>query len=224
MIPKIKKKTKVTQNNFLEKMNQNSFSEFTWDIFNKSINDYHINDNVDANEPNNYAQGSLEQILYSKNWIDTVQWHLEDIIRDENINPVKALEIKRRIDASNQKRTDLVEFIDGWFLNKYKNTTPKPGAKINTETPAWAVDRLSILALKVFHMELETRRESASEEHKKKCQDKLNILLEQKKDLSSAIDQLLKDIEEGEVKIKTYKQMKMYNDESLNPVLYQKGK
>ncbi len=205
-------------------MNQNSFSEFAWDIFNKSINDYHITDNVDANEPNNYAQGSLEQILYSKNWIDTVQWHLEDIIRDENINPVKALEIKRRIDASNQKRTDLVEFIDGWFLSKYKNTTPKPNAKINTETPAWAVDRLSILALKVYHMELETRRESASEEHKKKCQDKLNILLEQKKDLSSAIDQLLKDIEEGEVKIKTYKQMKMYNDESLNPILYQKGK
>ena len=224
MIPKIKKKIKVTQNNFLEKMNQNSFSEFAWDIFNKSINDYHITDNVDANEPNNYAHGSLEQILYSKNWIDTVQWHLEDIIRDENINPVKALEIKRRIDASNQKRTDLVEFIDGWFLNKYKNTTPKPNAKINTETPAWAVDRLSILALKVYHMELETRRESASEEHKKKCQDKLNILLEQKKDLSSAIDQLLKDIEEGVVKIKTYKQMKMYNDESLNPILYQKGK
>ena len=205
-------------------MNQNSFSEFAWEIFNKSINDYHINDNVDANEPNNYAQGSLEQILYSKNWIDTVQWHLEDIIRDENINPVKALEIKRRIDTSNQKRTDLVEFIDSWFLSKYKNTTPKPNAKINTETPAWAVDRLSILALKVYHMELETRRESASEEHKKKCQDKLNILLEQKKDLSSAIDQLLKDIEEGEVKIKTYKQMKMYNDESLNPILYQKGK
>ena len=203
-------------------MNQNSFSEFAWDIFNKSINDYHINDNVDANEPNNYAQGSLEQILYSKNWIDTVQWHLEDIIRDENINPVKALEIKRRIDASNQKRTDLVEFIDGWFLSKYKNTTPKPNAKINTETPAWAVDRLSILALKVYHMELETRRESASEEHKKKCQDKLNILLEQKKDLSSAIDQLLKDIEEGEVKIKTYKQMKMYNDADTNPVLYKK--
>jgi len=224
MIPKIKKKIKVTQNNFLEKMNQNSFSEFAWDIFNKSINDYHITDNVDANEPNNYAQGSLEQILYSKNWIDTVQWHLEDIIRDENINPVKALEIKRRIDASNQKRTDLVEFIDSCFLNKYKNTKPKPNAKINTETPAWAVDRLSILALKVYHMELETRRESASEEHKKKCQDKLNILLEQKKDLSSAIDQLLKDIEEGEVKIKTYKQMKMYNDESLNPILYQKGK
>ena len=222
MIPKIKKKTKVTQNNFLEKMNQNSFSEFTWDIFNKSINDYHINDNVDANEPNNYAQGSLEQILYSKNWIDTVQWHLEDIIRDENINPVKALEIKRRIDASNQKRTDLVEFIDGWFLNKYKNTTPKPGAKINTETPAWAVDRLSILALKVYHMDLEANRTSASDEHREKCQMKLNTLLEQKKDLSSAIDQLLNDIENGLVKIKTYKQMKMYNDETLNPILYKK--
>ena len=203
-------------------MNQNSFSEFAWDIFNKSINDYHITDNVDANEPNNYAQGSLEQILYSKNWIDTVQWHLEDIIRDENINPVKALEIKRRIDASNQKRTDLVEFIDSWFLNKYKNTTPNADAKINTETPAWAVDRLSILALKVYHMDLEANRTSASDEHREKCQMKLNTLLEQKKDLSSAIDQLLNDIENGLVKIKTYKQMKMYNDETLNPILYKK--
>ena len=203
-------------------MNQNSFSEFAWDIFNKSINDYHITDNVDANEPNNYAQGSLEQILYSKNWIDTVQWHLEDIIRDENINPVKALEIKRRIDASNQKRTDLVEFIDSWFLNKYKNTTPNADAKINTETPAWAVDRLSILALKVYHMDLEANRASASNEHREKCQIKLNTLLEQKKDLSSAIDQLLNDIENGLVKIKTYKQMKMYNDETLNPILYKK--
>ena len=203
-------------------MNQNSFSEFAWDIFNKSINDYHITDNVDANEPNNYTQGSLEQILYSKNWIDTVQWHLEDIIRDENINPVKALEIKRRIDASNQKRTDLVEFIDSWFLNKYKNTTPNADAKINTETPAWAVDRLSILALKVYHMDLEANRTSASNEHREKCQMKLNTLLEQKKDLSSAIDQLLSDIENGLVKIKTYKQMKMYNDETLNPVLYKK--
>ena len=222
MIPKIKKKIKITQNNFLEKMNQNSFSEFAWDIFNKSINDYHITDNVDANEPNNYTQGSLEQILYSKNWIDTVQWHLEDIIRDENINPVKALEIKRRIDASNQKRTDLVEFIDSWFLNKYKNTTPNADAKINTETPAWAVDRLSILALKVYHMDLEANRTSASDEHREKCQMKLNTLLEQKKDLSSAIDQLLNDIENGLVKIKTYKQMKMYNDETLNPILYKK--
>ena len=203
-------------------MNQNSFSEFAWDIFNKSINDYHITDNVDANEPNNYAQGSLEQILYSKNWIDTVQWHLEDIIRDENINPVKALEIKRRIDTSNQKRTDLVEFIDSWFLNKYKNTTPNADAKINTETPAWAVDRLSILALKVYHMDLEANRTSASDEHREKCQMKLNTLLEQKKDLSSAIDQLLNDIENGLVKIKTYKQMKMYNDETLNPILYKK--
>ena len=203
-------------------MNQNSFSEFAWDIFNKSINDYHITDNVDANEPNNYAQGSLEQILYDKNWIDTVQWHLEDIIRDENIDPVKALEIKRRIDASNQKRTDLVEFIDSWFLNKYKNTTPNADAKINTETPAWAVDRLSILALKFYHMDLEANRTSASDEHREKCQMKLNTLLEQKKDLSSAIDQLLNDIENGLVKIKTYKQMKMYNDETLNPILYKK--
>jgi hypothetical protein len=173
-------------------------------------------------KPNHYENNSLEQILYDKNWIDTVQWHLEDIIRDENIDPVKALEIKRRIDASNQKRTDLVEFIDSWFLNKYKNTTPNADAKINTETPAWAVDRLSILALKVYHMDLEANRTSASDEHREKCQMKLNTLLEQKKDLSSAIDQLLNDIENGLVKIKTYKQMKMYNDETLNPVLYKK--
>jgi len=203
-------------------MNNNSFSEYAWSIFNRSIEDYHITDDVDAAKPNHYENNSLEQILYDKNWIDTVQWHLEDIIRDENIDPIKALEIKRRIDASNQKRTDLVEFIDSWFLNKYKNTTPNADAKINTETPAWAVDRLSILALKVYHMDLEANRASASDEHREKCQMKLNTLLEQKKDLSSAIDQLLNDIENGLVKIKTYKQMKMYNDETLNPVLYKK--
>lgn len=203
-------------------MNNNSFSEYAWSIFNRSIEDYHITDDVDAVKPNHYENNSLEQILYDKNWIDTVQWHLEDIIRDENIDPVKALEIKRRIDASNQKRTDLVEFIDNWFLNKYKNTTPNADAKINTETPAWAVDRLSILALKVYHMDLEANRASASNEHREKCQMKLNTLLEQKKDLSSAIDQLLNDIENGLVKIKTYKQMKMYNDETLNPILYKK--
>ena len=203
-------------------MNNNSFSEYAWIIFNRSIEDYHITDDVDAVKPNHYENNSLEQILYDKNWIDTVQWHLEDIIRDENIDPVKALEIKRRIDASNQKRTDLVEFIDSWFLNKYKNTTPNADAKINTETPAWAVDRLSILALKVYHMDLEANRASASDEHREKCQIKLNTLLEQKKDLSSAIDQLLNDIENGLVKIKTYKQMKMYNDETLNPILYKK--
>ena len=203
-------------------MNNNSFSEYTWSIFNRSIEDYHITDDVDAVKPNHYENNSLEQILYDKNWIDTVQWHLEDIIRDENIDPVKALEIKRRIDASNQKRTDLVEFIDSWFLNKYKNTTPNADTKINTETPAWAVDRLSILALKVYHMDLEANRASASNEHREKCQIKLNTLLEQKKDLSSAIDQLLNDIENGLVKIKTYKQMKMYNDEPLNPILYKK--
>ncbi len=203
-------------------MNNNSFSEYAWSIFTRSIEDYHITDDVDAVKPNHYENNSLEQILYDKNWIDTVQWHLEDIIRDENIDPVKALEIKRRIDASNQKRTDLVEFIDSWFLNKYKNTTPNADAKINTETPAWAVDRLSILALKVYHMDLEANRASASDEHREKCQMKLNTLLEQKKDLSSAIDQLLNDIENGLVKIKTYKQMKMYNDETLNPILYKK--
>ena len=201
-----------------------SFTSSAWEIFSKSVEDYHINDNVDFPINNPFEKGSLEQLLYAKNWIDTVQWHLEDIIRDENINPDDALKLKRRIDASNQQRTDLVEYIDSWFLQKYQNVTPKPDAKLNTETVAWAIDRLSILVLKVYHMNLEATRESASDEHRAKCTEKLNVLLEQKKDLSLAIDLLLEDIENGNVKMKTYKQMKMYNDESLNPVLYQKVK
>ena len=201
-----------------------SFSTSAWDIFSKSVEDYHINDNIDFPINNPFEKGSLEQLLYAKNWIDTVQWHLEDIIRDENIDPVDALKLKRRIDASNQQRTDLVEYIDSWFLQKYQNITPKSEAKINTETVAWAIDRLSILVLKVFHMNQEATRESASDEHRAKCTEKLNVLLEQKKDLSQAIDFLLEEIEKGNVKMKTYKQMKMYNDESLNPVLYQKSK
>ena len=201
-----------------------SLSSSAWDIFSKSVEDYHINDNIDFPINNPFEKGSLEQLLYAKNWIDTVQWHLEDIIRDENIDPVDALKLKRRIDASNQQRTDLVEYIDSWFLQKYQNITPKSEAKINTETVAWAIDRLSILVLKVYHMNQEATRESASDVHRAKCTEKLNVLLEQKKDLSQAIDFLLEEIEKGNVKMKTYKQMKMYNDESLNPILYQKSK
>ncbi|WP_292008229.1 DUF4254 domain-containing protein [Chryseobacterium sp.] len=200
-----------------------NFTENAWKVFSKSIEDYHIFDNVDTPINNPFEKDSLERILYAKNWIDTVQWHLEDIIRDENIDPTEALALKRRIDNSNQQRTDLVEFIDSWFLEKFKNITPKPHAKINSETPAWAVDRLSILALKVYHMSLEANRESATEEHRLNCQAKLDVLLMQKEDLSTSIDQLLADIENGDVKMKVYKQMKMYNDESLNPILYQKG-
>ena len=199
-----------------------NFTDTAWKIFNQSIEDYHVLDSVETPVKNPFETDSLERILYAKNWIDTVQWHLEDIIRDENINPVDALQLKRTIDSSNQKRTDLVEFIDSWFLDKYKNITPKSDAKINTETPAWAVDRLSILALKVYHMSLEANRESASEEHRQNCQAKLDVLLTQKEDLSTSIIQLLTDIENGDVKMKVYKQMKMYNDESLNPILYQK--
>ncbi len=201
-----------------------SFSNSAWEIFNQSIYDYHQKDQVDTPINNPFQNDSLERLLYAKNWIDTVQWHLEDIIRDENIDPTEALKLKRRIDASNQQRTDLVEFIDTWFLEKYSNVTPNPGARINSETPAWAVDRLSILALKVYHMSLEANRESASEEHRNNCTAKLNVLLEQKKDLFEAIDQLLLDIENGKIKMKVYRQMKMYNDENLNPVLYQNVK
>ena len=191
------------------------------DIFEESISNYHIADNVDSPINNRYSKDKIEHLLYLKNWIDTVQWHLEDIIRNPAIDPIEALIIKRRIDASNQERTDVVEFIDSYFLAQYKNIKTQPGASINTESPAWAIDRLSILALKIYHMEAETNRPGASEEHKAICQKKLAILLEQRTDLSQAIDELLQDIEQGKKYMKVYKQMKMYNDPSLNPVLYQ---
>ena len=176
-----------------------SFTQQCNEIFNKAIDDYHV-----------------------KCWIDTVQWHLEDIIRDPHIDPIEALSIKRRIDRSNQDRTDLVEQIDSYFRQKYSDVTPLPDARLNTESPAWAVDRLSILALKIYHMREQTQRNDATEEHKARCQAKLNVLLEQQKDLSLAIDQLLEDIQEGRKYMKVYRQMKMYNDPSTNPVLYSK--
>jgi len=195
------------------------FSEFAFKIFNESIATYHIKDDVYQSFTNPYPKDEIAHLLYRKNWIDTVQWHYEDIIRDPNIDPDAALTLKRKIDASNQDRTDLVEYIDSYFLNKYQTVEKKNNATINTESPAWAIDRLSILALKVYHMNEEATRTDASSEHLEKCQQKLQVLLEQKKDLSSAIDQLLYDIERGNKYMKVYKQMKMYNDDELNPVL-----
>ena len=195
------------------------FSEFAFDIFEKSIQQYHIKDDVDQTFVNPYPKDDVAHLLYRKNWIDTVQWHYEDIIRDPNIDPVAALKLKRQIDASNQDRTDMVEYIDSYFLEKYKNVNIKEDATINTESPAWGIDRLSILALKIYHMNEEATRSDASEEHKIACQKKLDVLLEQRVDLSTAIDTLLNDIEKGDKYMKVYKQMKMYNDDELNPVL-----
>jgi len=193
---------------------------YYFSIFEKSIQDYHIHNHVDHPISNPFDNKSFEHLLYAKNWVDTVQWHYEDIIRDPNIDPVEALCLKRKIDASNQVRTDMVEYIDSHFLNRYKDVAIKPNATINTESPAWALDRLSILALKIYHMLEEATRVEASADHRAKCKDKLNILLEQKADMFSSIDQLLTDIENGDKFMKVYKQMKMYNDEALNPVLY----
>ena len=197
------------------------FSEKANAIFKEVIDKYHVIDKVDQSFSNPYDSKSqnLEHLLYRKSWIDTVQWHYEDIIRDPNIDPVSALTLKRQIDASNQDRTDMVEYIDSYFLENNKGVNAKANATINTESPAWGVDRLSILALKVYHMNEEATRENASESHRNACQIKLNILLEQRVDLSTAIDQLLSDIEKGEKYMKVYKQMKMYNDDELNPVL-----
>ena len=192
------------------------------EIFQRSINDYHKFDRVDAAIQSPYENGSLDYLLYLKNWIDTVQWHLEDLIRDPLIEPLEALKLKRKIDESNQRRTDVVEYIDSWFLEQYKNVVVKPDATINTESPAWAIDRLSILELKIYHMQIEAKRIEATEDHRKNCQKKLDILWLQREDLSHAIDQLVEDIEAGHKYMKVYRQMKMYNDDSLNPVLYNK--
>ena len=191
------------------------------EIFQDVINTYHIKNTVDQSFSNIYDEDKhlIEHLLYRKCWIDSVQWHYEDIIRDPNIDPIAALKLKRKIDASNQDRTDMVEYIDSYFLDIYSNIQPKSDATINTESPAWALDRLSILALKIFHMTEEVERPDASATHKLNCSTKLNVLLDQRKDLSKAIDDLLEDIQNGNKYMKVYKQMKMYNDDELNPVL-----
>ncbi len=199
-----------------------TFTELANHVFNQAISDYHLTDNVDTPMRNPYERDSVEYSLYMKCWIDTVQWHYEDIIRDPHIDPTDALALKRRIDRSNQDRTDLVEEIDSYFRQQYSDVTPLPDARLNTESPAWAVDRLSILALKIYHMREEALRADAPEEHKARCQAKLDVLLEQQRDLSTAIDQLLDDYQAGRKVMKVYRQMKMYNDPSTNPVLYRK--
>ena len=200
------------------------FSQFAFPIFEQCINDYHVIDDVYQPTINPFEKGTIEYLLYAKNWVDTVQWHYEDIIRDPSIDPIAALVLKRKIDASNQVRTDMVEYIDSYFLQKHINVQVKPNAKINTESPAWAIDRLSILALKIYHMNEEANRAEASAEHRAKCQEKLNVLLDQKNDMFISINDLLTDIENGDKFMKVYKQMKMYNDDDLNPVLYQNKK
>ena len=197
------------------------FTERAWEIFNESINDYHKYDDVNRQIENPYDESNLiEHLLYKKNWIDTVQWHLEDIIRDPQIDPVEALSLKRWIDKSNQERTDMVEYVDSWFLQQYGNVEVKEDAKINTESPAWAVDRFSILSLKVYHMQQEVDRTDATPDHIAACQAKLDVLKQQHIDLSTGIEELLADYIAGNKYMRVYKQMKMYNDESLNPVLY----
>jgi hypothetical protein len=210
---------KTFQNPFKKKQ-QDMISEQCLSIFQQSIKDYHVKDDINAVIQNPHPANTLEHLLYAKAWIDTVQWHLEDVIRNPQIDPVEALQIKRRIDESNQRRTDMVEYIDAYFLQQYQGIQPDADATINTESPAWAIDRLSILELKIYHMLIEATRANATDEHRKACNQKLDVLLLQRKDLSTAINQLLQDIEAGRKYMKVYKQMKMYNDDSLNPVLY----
>jgi hypothetical protein len=199
-------------------------AEECYAVFQQSIDDYHLHDNVDAPMQNPYPEGQFKYLLYKKNWIDTVQWHLEDIIRLPDIDPKEALQIKRRIDRSNQERTDTVEQMDDYFMEQFKNVQYKPDARINSETPAWLLDRMSILMLKIYHMREQTLRTDAGSEHIARCQARLGILLEQKEDMRLAFDQLIEDISRGERKMKVYRQMKMYNDASLNPVLYGRKK
>jgi len=197
------------------------FSKKAIEIFNQATRDYKKTESIDQAFINRYKidEKYIESVLYKKAWIDTVQWAYEDIIRDPEIDPAEALSIKRKIDASNQERTDTVELLDDYFLKKYSNVKILQDASINTESPAWALDRLSILELKIYHMSIEANRIDASENHKEKCRLKLEVLIQQREDLLLAIDELLDEISKGKKYMKTYKQMKMYNDEELNPIL-----
>ena len=203
-------------------MTKTAISSLAIKVFEKAVDDYHVHDDINRSAINPFDKKDFEHLLYEKNWIDTVQWHYEDIIRDPDIEPNEGMKLKRLIDSSNQNRTEMVEYIDSYFLNLYKQTTPKKDAKVNTESPAWALDRLSILILKIYHMREESLRTDVSDQHKDSCTEKLKILVEQRKDLSESIDQLLEDLSKGEKKMRVYRQMKMYNDETLNPVLYKK--
>ena len=203
-------------------MTKTAISSLAIKVFEKSVDDYHVYDDINRLASNPYDKKDFEHLLYEKNWIDTVQWHYEDIIRDPDIDPEEGMKLKRLIDSSNQNRTEMVEYIDSYFLNLYSNVNSATDAKVNTESPAWALDRLSILILKIYHMKEESLREDVSEQHRNICTEKLQVLLEQQKDLSESIDELLEDLSKGEKKMKVYKQMKMYNDETLNPVLYKK--
>ncbi|MDE6282842.1 MAG: DUF4254 domain-containing protein [Muribaculaceae bacterium] len=198
------------------------FAERCNEVFDRATVDYHITDSIDVPAPVPYEPDTIEALLYAKNWIDVAQWHMEDLIRDPNIDPAEGMKLKHRIDASNQDRTDRVEDLDTYFRDLYKRVTPLPDAQINTESPAWALDRLSILAVKIYHMLAETERADASPEHIARCRAKLNVLLEQREDLSKAINTLLDDIAGGRKYMKVYRQMKMYNDADTNPVLYAK--
>lgn len=199
-------------------------AEKCYQVFQKSIEDYHIHDDVDVAFKNPFAANSFEALLYHKNWIDTVQWHLEDIIRKPEIDPKEGIALKRRIDKSNQDRTDMVEKIDDQFLVRFKNVVPKTGARMNSETPAWLLDRMSILLLKIYHMKEQTERKDVNADHIAKTKAKLAVLMEQREDMRQAYDELIEDIENGNRKFKVYRQMKMYNDSSLNPMLYEQNK
>ena len=192
-----------------------------YNLFAQQVAEYHKTDNVDAPQHNPYPDGTFEALLWEKSWVDTVQWHLEDLVRPDDVDPVYALQLKRRIDRSNQHRTDLVERIDDHYMAQFGHVAPVADARLNTETPAWAIDRLSILALKVYHFQIEAHR--GDDAHRAKCQAKLDTLLTQRADLTLAIDQLLDDLAAGRRQMKLYRQMKMYNDPSLNPSLYKKS-
>ncbi len=193
-----------------------------FDIFARQVAEYHKIDSVDAPTRNPFSEGTFEHLLWEKSYVDTVQWHLEDLVRPADVDPVEALRLKRWIDRSNQQRTDMVERIDDHYMQLFAKVELRPGAKINTETPAWALDRLSILALKIYHFGIEVERTDVDEAHLVRCRNKYNILLEQKADLTQAIDDLLQELSEGRKRMKLYRQMKMYNDPQLNPMLYGK--
>lgn len=195
-------------------------AEYCTSLFLSTIEEYHKTDNIETPCPV-VESDTLEKILIRKCWIDTVQWHLEDLIRRPDLEPYQFILIKRKIDKSNQDRTDCVEQIDDYLMNEFNKVKIHENPRLNTETPAWVIDRLSILMLKIYHMNEQTERKDASIDHLKLCKQKLDTLIQQKLDLSFSFNYLLKELSEGISVMKLYRQMKMYNDPNTNPELYQ---
>ena len=181
---------------------------------------------VKAPEPDYVEASDFPNLVSMQHYVNFELWHQEDMARDPDATDSKIAAVKRAIDVLNQRRNDMIEQMDQYLLDELqkKKINYTSETEMNSETPGSIIDRLSINALKIYHMDEEIQRLDVTDEHRKKCSGKLSVLQDQRNDLKKSLETLLADLSSGKKRLKVYQQMKMYNDENLNPVLYQKGK